>query len=309
MNCESDILSLCASLQQANDEVQTRQLAADHRCPQGVGLARVARGPLSSRNLRVENGPELTMPRWAKTLGDCSDKISREHVLSEGAYPDQMIRVKGLPWCPDEFREISIASFTKKSLCERHNNALSPLDQAYIGAMDAFRGEIQLNHARAPLKPIRWKMVYFDIDGRGLERWCLKTLITIYVNGEYRIGRDSLTVGEPSHRLVKIALGEESFSGRSGLYGLGAVGTSPKIADSFRLIPYVNSDRVLMGGLFGIHGYRFLLHLEEEGAERALTIPDFDSGEGYVTRALFPLRRMNFKVGKHISHSFRFHYD
>jgi hypothetical protein len=65
-----------------------------------------------------------------------------EHVISEGAYPHQMIRVKGLPWCLVEFKEISIASFSKKVLCDRHNSDLSPSDEASIGVMDAFRKEV-----------------------------------------------------------------------------------------------------------------------------------------------------------------------
>ena len=105
------------------------------------------------------------MPCWAESLKDCSNKLSREHIVSEGAFPYQTLRVKGLPWCLDEFKEISIASFTRKVLCERHNNSLTDSDQAYINAMQCFRDEVPLYLARNKMKPIRWTLQKFQIDG------------------------------------------------------------------------------------------------------------------------------------------------
>ena len=68
-----------------------------------------------------------------------------------------------------------MVSFTKKVLCERHNHALTHVDEAGIGAMKVFRQEVQINNARERLKPRRWRVEKFHIDGRGLERWFLKT--------------------------------------------------------------------------------------------------------------------------------------
>jgi hypothetical protein len=107
---------------------------------------------------------------------------------------------------------------------------------------------------------------------------------------------------------VRIAFGKENFTPRAGLYGLGVAGESLNIVDSFRVLSSVNKDQVLFGGLFGIHGYRFLLHFEEEGAADHITIPDFDTGRDYVVQTLYPLNCVNFTLGKHISHSFTFHY-
>jgi hypothetical protein len=158
------------------------------------------------------------------------------------------------------------------------------------------------------MKPIRWAIVKFPIDGRGLERWCVKTLINIHAEGEYRIGKDSEAVGQPSSRLVRIAFGKETFKPRAGLYGLGAIGENIKSGDGFRVMPYVNRENILVGGLFGIHGYRFLLYLEEEGEAERITMPDFDTGIDYQTQTLYPLKCVNFTLGKHISHSFRFEF-
>jgi hypothetical protein len=46
----------------------------------------------------------------AEALGNCSDTISKEHVVTEGMFPGRTIFVKGLPWCLNEPKEIGIAS-------------------------------------------------------------------------------------------------------------------------------------------------------------------------------------------------------
>ena len=245
---------------------------------------------------------------WAKALGGCSEKISREHIISDAMFPGPIVRVKGLSWCPDEFKEIGVANFAKKVLCEQHNNSLSDVDQAGVAAVKVFRDEVQIHNARNAMKSIRWTIRRFEIDGLGLERWCLKTLINVAAEGEYRIGRDSDAVGQPSARLVRVAFGKENFRPRAGLYGLGRVGEKLQISDGFRVIPYVDRENILVGGLFGIHGYRFLMYVEEDGVRDTISMPDLDSGLDYENQTLYPLRRLDFKIGKHLSHVFEFVY-
>jgi hypothetical protein len=247
------------------------------------------------------------MACWAESLGDCSEKISREHIVSEGMFPEQILLIKGLHWCENEFKEISVTNFVKKVLCGWHNNSLTDVDQSGIDAMTAFRNEVQVNNARAPMKAVRWTVKNIAIDGRGLERWCLKTLINVAAEGKYKIGKDSETIGMPSARLVMIAFGKERFRPRAGLYGIGRLGNL-KISDHFRLIPYVNHKQILLGGLFGIHGYQFILYLEEEGLNSSMTVPDLDGGPDRVTQTLYPLLQVNFMLGKYLSHAFKFVY-
>src|ERR1700682_6398689 len=112
---------------------------------------------------------------WAESLGGCSDKISKEHIVSAGMFPEPILNVKGLPWCQNEFKEIPVASFVKKVLCEYHNQYLGKeIDRAGIATMSAFREEVLLNNARTSMKPIRWTIKEFRIDGRGFEGWCVK---------------------------------------------------------------------------------------------------------------------------------------
>jgi hypothetical protein len=61
---------------------------------------------------------------------NCSHRISREHYVS-AAVLDQFERpsVSGMPWQkPGEAAVYGKESLTARVLCERHNNALSPLD-------------------------------------------------------------------------------------------------------------------------------------------------------------------------------------
>jgi hypothetical protein len=54
---------------------------------------------------------------WAACLGDCSDKMSREHVITEGVFLSDDIKVKGLPWCRDDFTVIGLTNLVRKNLC------------------------------------------------------------------------------------------------------------------------------------------------------------------------------------------------
>ena len=91
----------------------------------------------------------------------CADKASREHIISAGIFPEGTIHVKGFPWCRDEFKEIGVSSFTKKVLCEQHNNTLTHADEAGISAMNVFRQEVHINNARDKMKPRRWTVKKF----------------------------------------------------------------------------------------------------------------------------------------------------
>src|SRR5690349_5685627 len=75
---------------------------------------------------------------WAHTLGNCSDAMSREHVVSDSILLD-MVTVKGFSWCKDSPKSISAANFTSKILCERHNNELSPSDGEIKNFVVTFR--------------------------------------------------------------------------------------------------------------------------------------------------------------------------
>src|ERR1700720_4721583 len=114
---------------------------------------------------------------WATPLGDCDDKISREHVVSRCLFEGDEITVQGFPWCPTEPKTIGLSNLVAKILCKRHNSDLSSLDEAALAAFNVFRESIRMNEVRGKFRPTFWNTKRFKINGRLLERWFLNTLI------------------------------------------------------------------------------------------------------------------------------------
>lgn len=212
----------------------------------------------------------IVMACWATCLGECSDKMSREHLVSASIFPQGQIRVQGFPWCMNEPKEIGISELTARILCVRHNNDLSPVDDAGLAAFGVFKEIRRLSNVRNTMKPRRWNVVKYQIDGPMLERWFLKTLINISCDGEWPIGRASEVPGRPHDKLVKIAYGREEFENRAGLYFLAKPGMRIESADTILFSPLVKERHHIEGGLFTFRGQGFLLYLESEGPPEPL---------------------------------------
>lgn len=109
---------------------------------------------------------------YASGLEDCGGRLSREHYISESLLrhlnSDEGLRVWGLPWI-DETLQFSYppGAFASKVLCERHNAALSPLDDLATYLFES------LNEGKA--QGDERKLVYL-LNGHDIERWLLKVL-------------------------------------------------------------------------------------------------------------------------------------
>lgn len=207
---------------------------------------------------------------WAASLGGCGGKISREHLVPKCLFLTDKITVQGFPWCLDKPKEIGLANLTAKILCEKHNNALSPTDTSAGQSFDTFRQMTHLSNTRSAMRPRIWTVKRYKIDGKQLERWCLKTLINIACERKYPIGRDSDTSGRPSDRLVQITFGRKAFENRAGLYSVVRVGMEVKLEDRVQVLPLDRNGRV-EGGLFTFRGFTFLLFLESDGPPQPIT--------------------------------------
>lgn len=110
---------------------------------------------------------------------DCSPKISREHWLSDTIQSSLVSDagpaiVSGTPWLKGQSKAISPNALASKILCERHNNALSPLDAI---AGQVFRGiramqESLVSGAEIGAPPPRDHFML--VNGPYLELWLLK---------------------------------------------------------------------------------------------------------------------------------------
>lgn len=110
---------------------------------------------------------------YARSLDDCSSKISREHYISAGLLSEleQDPLLQGLPFLKGEPKRLSVAALASKMLCERHNQALSPLDSEALIVFRALR-RFEANYRHSEPIP------EFDavlVSGPRLEAWLLKT--------------------------------------------------------------------------------------------------------------------------------------
>jgi hypothetical protein len=151
-----------------------------------------------------------------------------------------IISVQGLSWCRDEPKNVGLPNLTRNILCTSHNSRLSPADQAAIAAFDVLRECVRLTDVREVMKERLWHIVRLEIDGAGLERWFLKTLISITAGGKERIGPKSLAPGELSADLVEIAYGLRKFVPNAGLYSSAEMGETTTSEDRVTIIPFFN---------------------------------------------------------------------
>jgi len=208
---------------------------------------------------------------WANCLGGCSNRISREHIVSQNLFIGDLVEVSGFPWCKTEAKKIGLSSLTAKILCTKHNSDLSELDAEAGKAFSHFREMRRLANVREKMRPRQWNIARYGVRGYLMERWFLKTLIDISFGKEYPIGRHSLNSGYPSDDLVKISFGLEPFQGLSGLYSIVYVGQKIHSKDTIAFSPLIKDEKYIAGGLFSFRGFMFLLFLGAEGPPSRLT--------------------------------------
>jgi len=202
---------------------------------------------------------------WAASLGNCSTKLSGEHLVSSSLFDGGLVSVVGLPWCKDAPKTIGLSNLTAKILCDHHNHELSPVDEAGASAFKVFRQMSKTSNARRQMKRGSWKVLRYEIDGPGLERWFLKTLINVCFEGSYPIGRGNEVPGWPTEELVETAYGRRSFEGRAGLYSIVRTGMQVKSSEELVFSPLIKHRHHIEGGLFSFRGFLYMLFLETDG--------------------------------------------
>ena len=205
---------------------------------------------------------------WASCLSDCSDKQSREHIVSKSLFDSTELEIQGFAWCKAEPKRIGIGSATAKILCEHHNNCLSPVDDAAVNAFDALRQQTKLSNDRAKLPAVaRLPIIRFWIDARLLERWLLKTLLNFSYQGQFLIGLSGVEAGVVPRDLVDLCFGRTRFQQRAGMYVASNVGMKVDFADVVAFHPLIRDQQRVLGGFFSFRGVRFFLCLMPEGLQ------------------------------------------
>lgn len=167
------------------------------------------KAPASSSPLPPKTG-ESHEWCYANCLGDCDDKRSQEHFISESLLEylnqEKNLRVSGFPWLRGEERALPPSALKSGVLCKRHNSALSQLDSIAVRLFQAF-DENQTQGREHSL---------YLFCGHDIERWLLKVLCGLAASGNLGLNGECDT-SIPEYWL-RILFGETEFFGEQGLY-------------------------------------------------------------------------------------------
>jgi hypothetical protein len=148
---------------------------------------------------------------YAAPLNDCDGgSVTAEHYISRKLLLrfGNKFTVEGLPWLNGP-RELTESTMTAKVLCNRHNSALSPLDDAICNLYEVLLKAHQGHHVGAR-----------DFDGEDLERWALKVLLGLGASGNLLIEGQSERMEAPDLYL-RILFGREEMPEGCGFYYIG----------------------------------------------------------------------------------------
>lgn len=243
---------------------------------------------------------------WASCLGGCSDKMSGEHIITSSSFLTDTVKVKGLPWCLDDFKEIGLANLVKNVLCTGHNSRLSEADAAAIQLRKALCDVAELSELRRRMPPQDWPLKKFTVGGFALERWCLKTLITIALDGTVPIGDGDSQQAEPPRALVEIAFGSKQFQPpRTGLYWIGQGGDEVRVTDGVAVTTFSNSANRLAGARFWFWGLGILL-VVSDGPPGEFTFNSRGGTQAIRPKIWYRPGAINFDVSGRRSHALEF---
>lgn len=118
---------------------------------------------------------------YLSATNNCSEGKSREHYISEAILARfDKLTISGMPWQKkDDTGVYPTKSLVANILCERHNNALSPIDELGLRAFDAFTAAA--DYAVNRTSPGRAE--HHLISGEGLALWMFKLAAGIHFGG------------------------------------------------------------------------------------------------------------------------------
>lgn len=170
---------------------------------------------------------------YLSATGACSDKTSREHLVSRAVLTllkKQQLVVSGMPWQPiNTSTAMGFNTLTSRCLCTAHNNALSPLDEA---ATQLFRF-IECAYSNKSQPGFRGL-----VSGHDVERWLLKTLMAFMTSKS--LMKNGLPLDAPLHPAIDVVTllnHPLKWPSASGLYIAGKVGDRLQQTSRFGLAP------------------------------------------------------------------------
>lgn len=194
------------------------------------------------QDIEMNQSSNANFKCWAAPQGGCDQKLSREHTVSEGLFPDGVVHVSGFDWCKGETKSIGVSGLARKILCGKHNSDLSPADKEAIKAINLFQRLKPPKRGDPPLDPY--------VDGHRFERWLLKTAINVSYDSEHHIGvgMTNSQPGVPSAYLIDVAMGKLPFTHLMGAHFVLAEGETEHDPHEIIIIPLIKDD--VIGGFY-----------------------------------------------------------
>jgi hypothetical protein len=245
---------------------------------------------------------------WAKSLGNCRGKLSREHYVSEAFFSESIVSIKGLSWCKLEPRTIGIGAATAKILCQGHNSDLSPLDDEIARYMKNVKEHLRLSSLRVSLPANHFHVIKLKSSARLLERWLLKVLLNLSVGSQYLIGPDGVHPGIPPASLVNICFGNLPFEGRAGMYVGSYEGMSIEMGETLSYSPLIHENQRIVGGFFTVAGIRYFFWLLD--GEIAVSLQEIEGidPEWSAANLHWRFKSIQTTIRNKLSHSLEFHW-
>jgi len=203
---------------------------------------------------------------YLKDTYNCSRQISREHYISRSVLEQlgTKVRVSGVHWLSEgESFNGSVESLTAKILCDRHNNALSPLDNE-AGLFFSILKDSLIDLDR---KTLSRQPIFHLIGGEALELWMLKVACGVY----FSIGSHDKEKLSNTHTInmekVTRAFFDDAWNARAGLYFRGNTGSVVTVNEGVGFAPLVmDSNRHFGGVTISLLGFELDLLFDTAGA-------------------------------------------
>lgn len=195
---------------------------------------------------------------YLSELNCCSDKISREHYVTEAVLNviGDKIRVGGASWLPTP-KIIGKNSLTSHVLCTDHNSSLSDLDSEAAAIFKSLK-EVALNTEKGFLRLH---------NGYDFERWFLKTIVGMHAAGVLDVSDGFKIDGfDPSIDIVKFLEDPTSWPESAGLYFIQELNTSYTNFPHFALQPITKNNKIagVNVSVFGLFLYVSFVSVTED---------------------------------------------
>ena len=193
---------------------------------------------------------------YASESQDCSEAISREHYISRAVLQQlgdgRSVPIGGMPWQDPNISSeyLALTALQSKILCERHNHALSPLDN--------FAGRFFRVVSFVSLAKNGTNNVVKLFHGPDLERWLIKVICGGACSGNLRVRSGDMKAWKPDRNWLNILFRGAELKARRGLYYAPALERAT--GTSFSILA---ESTIPAGIAFCFHGIPFLLVIDE----------------------------------------------